>query len=109
MTDFIDALVQPEANAAEVVGDVNSIGVQRQRGMVVPCRAASTEEIEEMEAGILAVAAEAIPIPFWDGDAGGTLEPLMRGDFAGLREMGITPEQWEIAVLEDRIEKESES
>jgi hypothetical protein len=45
------------------------------------------------------------PIPFWDCDGDEPkLEPLMTGDFAALAEAGITPDEWEILVIEDQLE-----
>ena len=51
--------------------------------------------------------ASQFPIPFWDLDDpdGPLLEPLMTQDYAVLKAEGISPEEWEIAVLEDQMER----
>ena len=72
--------------------------------MAVPARATSSEEVEATE--IAALTAPMFPIPFWDCDGDEPkLEPLMTGDFAMLDEAGISPEEWEILVIEDQLGK----
>jgi len=102
--DYLDKLTHSEPETVQEVGTVNKIGVRRVNVMAVPERAVSAEDIEAREAAYFA--APKFPIPFWDLDEGeGSLEPLMTNDYATLRAAGITPEEWEIAVLEDHIER----
>jgi hypothetical protein len=43
------------------------------------------------------------PVPFFDD--GGNLEPLVRNDVAALTRIGVTPEEWEMIILQDQIEE----
>jgi len=98
--DIVDRLTEYEPEAPSQRSD-------GKRGcMVVRPRATCSEEIEQREADYLAQ--QHFPIPFWSTDEGGrewVLEPLMTGDFKLLAAAGITPEEWEIAVLEDHLEQ----
>jgi hypothetical protein len=99
--DYIDALLHSESEAPHQVIDVNVLGLLRRRSMVVHERAVSSEEIEGREAAMLA--ATELPIPFWDEDH--ALEPLNTFDYAVLQAAGVTPTEFEIAVLEEQLER----
>jgi hypothetical protein len=102
--DYLDKLTHSEAEGVREVGTLNALGIRKVCAMAVPVHATSSEEIEATE--IAALTAPMFPIPFWDLDgAEPKLEPLMTGDYAMLAEAGITPEEWEIAVLEDQLGK----
>lgn len=103
MTDYIDRLVHSEPEGVREVVAINGIGVPKINAMAIPGRAVSAEEIEDREAAYLV--STQYPIPFWDLDQGCSLEPLMTADYATLKAAGITPEEWEIAVLEDHMER----
>ena len=101
--DITDKLVTFEEGGPTVkpVG-TNALGIPKFNAMVVPSRAESAEDIEEREREMLA--SLEFPIPFWDGDTG-VLEPLMQQDYAVLEAAGIDPVDFEIAVLEDFLER----
>jgi hypothetical protein len=105
MTDYIDRLVHSEPEGVREVGTINKLGVHKINAMAIPTRAVSAEYIEDREATYFAL--PEYPIPFWDlDDAGGpALEPLMTGDYALLKSAGISPEDFEIAVLEEQLER----
>jgi hypothetical protein len=101
--DFLDKLTHSEPEGVREVGTVNKLGIRRVNAMAVPVRATSPEEMEATE--IATLTAPMFPIPFWDCDGDEPkLEPLMTGDFAALAEAGITPDEWEILVIEDQLE-----
>ena len=93
--DIIDRLTEYEAPLPTQGKD------GKRFGMAVPRRASCPEEIEDIEADYLAQ--PIFPVPFWDEN--NNLEPLTHDDFKLLAAAGITPEEWEIAVLEDHLEK----
>jgi len=103
--DIIDRLTEYDAPEAARDYSERTAGIRKCRCMVVPARASCAEEIEEQEAAYLAE--PHFPIPFWsgDGDGLGMLEPLTADDFKLLAAAGVTAEQWEIAVLEDQLER----
>ena len=102
--DIYDKLTHSEPEGVREVGTVNKLGIRRVTAMAVPARATSSEEVEATE--IAALTAPMFPIPFWDCDGDEPkLEPLMTGDFAMLDEAGISPEEWEILVIEDQLGK----
>ena len=104
MTDYIDKLTHSDPDVVRDAGTVNKLGIRRVNVMAVPARAASSEEIEAYE--VAALTTYQYPTPFWDCDSDKpTLEPLMTADYAMLNDAGISPEEWEIAVLEDQLER----
>jgi hypothetical protein len=98
--DYIDKLLHSEPQTAQRVGSMNVLGIRSLSVMAVPERAA-LGEIEEREAAILS--GLELPLPFWDEN--GLLEPLNTFDFATLAAAGIDPTDFEIAVIEDRLER----
>jgi hypothetical protein len=104
MSDYIDKLTYSEPETPQTVVERDALGFLKSNSMVVPARAVSSAEIENREADHLRYAQTALPIPFWDGDTG-TLEPLNTWDYAALKAAGVTPEEWEICVLEEHLER----
>ncbi len=105
MTDIFDKLTRSEPETEREVGTINKLGIRCINAMAVPVRALSAEDIEATE--VAALTASQFPIPFWDLDNpdGPLLEPLMTQDYAVLKAEGISPEEWEIAVLEEQMER----
>jgi hypothetical protein len=104
MTDYIDKLTHSAPEDVREVGTINKLGIRRLNVMAVPERAANAEDIEATE--VAALTAFNYPTPFWDCDGEmPVVEPLMSGDYAMLKAANISPEEWEIAVLEDQMEK----
>ena len=100
MTDYLDRLIgDPTAVDAdrrtEMFGPMLSI-------MVVGRRAASSAEIDEMEASYLDELR--LPLPFWDSETG-DLEPLSHFDFQTLQAAGVSPDEWTILVLSDHLKE----
>jgi len=103
MTDIFDKLTHSAPEDVQQVGTVNALGIHKVNMIAVPERAVSAEDIEAREAAYFA--APQFPLPSWDLDDGPALEPLMTQDYALLRAVGISPEEWEQIVLEDQLEK----
>lgn len=103
MTDYLDELIG-DPTAADTGRRTEMFGPMLPV-MVVGQRAASSEEIDQIEAAYLAELR--LPLPFWDGETG-DLEPLSHLDFEMLKAAGVTPEEWEILVLSDHLEGKSQ-
>lgn len=99
--DYIDNLTHTEPDTPQTSVERSVTGARIMRCMVVPGRAVSSEEIEAREAEYLS--RDILPIPVWDEF--GQLEPLTSFDLDALETAGVTPEQWEIAVIEEQLER----
>lgn len=98
--DYIDALTHSEPEAQRDM-ERSVIGVPKSNSMVVPTRCVSSEEMEDREAIYFAM--PELPLPFWDET--GALEPFNTSDLAILASVGVSPEEMEIIILEEHMER----
>jgi hypothetical protein len=106
MTDYLDRLIEGDSAAPDVIGG-NGKGMfgPLLLVMAVGRRASCSAEIDEIERAYLDDLQ--LPLPWWDED--GNLEPLSHLDFQMLKSAGVTPEEWELLVLEDHFATRKET
>jgi hypothetical protein len=75
-------------------------------GFIVVGVRALPGELEAREREALAnPCPDELPLPFWESYEEGILEPPSAADLKVLERLGITAEEYEILVLEDRLER----
>jgi hypothetical protein len=108
MSDYIDRLTHSADEVTRQTGAVNFLGIPMVRAMAVGARYDSPEQAEADEAVLIASfkpgAGVELPITWWD-EFTGAPEPLRDRDYALLEAAGIDPNDWEIDVIEEQLNR----
>jgi hypothetical protein len=85
--------------------DANDVRPERAHGIIVVGPRAKQGELDELEQqSIVHPEPHELPMPFWEDYEKGILE-ITEADRRELARLGITPEEYEILVLEDRLDR----
>jgi hypothetical protein len=101
--DYVDKLTFSEPETISESAGRNGMGILQVNCMAVPARCTSSAEMDKWEAGYEATCSQQLPVPFWSDD--GTLEPFNSNDLEMLKAAGVTPEEMELLLLEEHLER----
>lgn len=107
MTDYIDKLTHSEQEDTRQAAGLNFLGIPMVRAMAVGARYATPEEAEDSEAALIETyktGGVELPITWWDQETGAP-EPLRARDYVLLEAAGITPEEWQILIIEEQLNR----